>query len=132
MRNRKAKAIRFRLPHAPDVPIMPNKDIKGCNISWDTFFAALPFVAHDVANGKRYFWCRKEETSWDVTADCPAGQHEGIERGSAWALQMIAALEASDRRGVLLRILRDMEFGSAEAVGFIGELEDQLAAPRAP
>jgi len=50
-----------------------------------------------------------------------------LERGSAWAEQTIDALRYSEKRGVLLRILRDMEFGSAEAIGFINELEDRLA-----
>ena len=95
--------------------------------SWESFFAALPFVRTDQKSGKRQFWNRQARQQLDATAPCKAGQHDGLERGNAWAEQTVAALRHSDKRGVLLRILREMEFESAEAVGFISELEDQLA-----
>lgn len=95
--------------------------------SWEAFFAALPYVRADQESGKRRFWDRHSDEQLDATAACAAGQHEGLERGNAWAQQTISALQNSDKRGVLLRILRDMEFDSSEAVGFISELEDHLA-----
>jgi len=95
--------------------------------TWEAFFAALPYVREDKSTGKRQFWNQHDHELLDATASCDQGQHAGLERGSAWAEQTIDALRYSEKRGVLLRILRDMEFGSAEAIGFINELEDRLA-----
>lgn len=95
--------------------------------TWEAFFATLPYVRADQSTGKRQFWSRHDHELLDATAACEKGEHEGLERGSAWAEQTIDALQNSEKRGVLLRILRDMEFESAEAIGFINALEDSLA-----
>jgi hypothetical protein len=100
--------------------------------TWEAFFATLPYVHADQSTGKRQFWSRYDHALLDATAACETGQHDGLERGSAWAEQTIDALQNSEKRGVLLRILRDMEFESAEAIGFINALEDSLARPSSP
>ena len=94
--------------------------------TWEAFFSALPFIAADPAAGRRRFWPRGANRPMDATDACSGGQHSGLQRGAAWASSTVAALRGSDKRGVLLRILRDMEFESAEAIGFISELEELL------
>ena len=94
--------------------------------TWETFFSALPFVADDPGVGRRRFWPQRQNQPLDTTESCTGGHHDGLQRGAAWANGTVAALRGSDKRGVLLRILRDMEFDSAEAIGFISELEDLL------
>ena len=96
--------------------------------SWDAFFESLPFVTDAEAQGRRRFWKDTQTAILDLTEATSNGQHTGLERGAAWADQTGAALAKSYRRGVLLRILRDMEFESAEAVGFIGQLEEALVS----
>ncbi|MAW52640.1 MAG: hypothetical protein CME01_07420 [Geminicoccus sp.] len=95
--------------------------------TWEAFFALLPFVRSDHSTGKRHFWTQNSPSQLDATAPCIEGQHEGLQRGCDWAEQTVHALRTSEKRGVLLRILRDMEFESAEAVGFISEIEEWLA-----
>ena len=75
--------------------------------TWEAFFALLPFVRSDHSTGKRHFWTQKSSTQLDATAPCIEGQHEGLQRGCDWAEQTVHALRTSEKRGVLLRILRD-------------------------
>ena len=96
--------------------------------SWDAFFESLPFVTDAEAKGRRRFWKDTQTAILDLTEATSNGRHKGLERGAEWADQTGAALAKSYRRGVLLRILRDMEFESAEAVGFIGQLEEALVS----
>ena len=96
--------------------------------SWDAFFESLPFVGPAGSQGRRRFWHDQPGAVLDLTEATPSGTNSGLERGIAWAEQTGTALAASYRRGVLLRILRDMEFESAEAVGFVSQLEEALVA----
>lgn len=97
--------------------------------TWEAFFGVLPFVRVDRQTGRRQFWAHHSPGHLDATVACSGGQHEGLQRGTDWAVQTVTALRMSDKRGVLLRILREMEFDSAEAVGFIGEIEEMLTCP---